>query len=120
MNNIKKALRLLVLAAIYYHLLLILLFYSFVMRATFALGRFPQYNNPDPKELGFNIHYNLVVEAYEILPYSFIVVILYLAIQLITRKNMLKIDRLHFYLFLGCVIWIILLVFTELFGWFGD
>src|SRR5690606_2322077 len=116
----KKIFRLFVLMAIYYHLFLILLFYSFVLRATFVLGRLPQYNNPDPKELGFNIHYNLVTEAYEILPYSFIIVLLYIVIRLIVRKNVLKIDRLHFYLFLGCITWIVLLVFTELFGWFGD
>lgn len=33
------------------------LFYSFVLRARLALGYWPQPYQPDPKELGFSIHY---------------------------------------------------------------
>lgn len=33
------------------------LFYSFVLRARLALGYWPQPYQPDPKELGFGIHY---------------------------------------------------------------
>lgn len=38
----------------------VVLFYTFVIRAYFALGRFPRPYRPDPKELGFNIHMILI------------------------------------------------------------
>ncbi|NUN98555.1 MAG: hypothetical protein HUU16_20550 [Candidatus Omnitrophica bacterium] len=31
-------------------------FYSFVLRARLALGYWPSYNHPEPKELGFDLH----------------------------------------------------------------
>ena len=37
----------------------LLLFYSFVLRARVALGRWPSVYNPDPKDLGF-LHYLVV------------------------------------------------------------
>ena len=120
MNTIKKALRLLVLVAIYYPLIDLMLFYSFVMRATFALGRFPQYNNPDPKDLGFNIHRDIVMESSNYLPYSFTIVCVYGMICWVLKRNTLKIDIIHFYLFIGFVIWWIALIFSEFSGWFVD
>lgn len=35
-------------------------FYGFVVRARFALGYWPVYNHPDPKQLGFDLHHLLV------------------------------------------------------------
>ena len=37
-----------------------LLFALYVLRAYIALGRLPSYSNPDPDDLGFDLHYNLV------------------------------------------------------------
>lgn len=120
MNTIKKTLRLLVLTAIYYPLIDLMLFYSFVLRTTIGLGRFPQYNNPDPKELGFDIHYNIVMESSNYLPFSFITVCLYGIICLVLKRNILKVGIIHFYLFIGFIIWWIALIFSELSGWFVD
>lgn len=36
---------------------LVLLFYGFVLRARLALGEWPRPNFPDPKALGFDLHY---------------------------------------------------------------
>jgi hypothetical protein len=33
------------------------LFYSFVLRARLALGRWPTFSNPDPKDLDFTLHH---------------------------------------------------------------
>lgn len=120
MGNTKKVLRLLVLTAIYYPLLNLLLFYSFVLRATFALERLPQYNNPDPKDLGFDIHYNIVMESSNYLPYSFIIVCLYGIICWVLKRNILNINSIHFYLFIGFIVWKMALIFSEFFGWFVD
>jgi len=35
----------------------LLLFWSFVLRTRLALGRWPIPSNPDPKDLGFSLHY---------------------------------------------------------------
>jgi len=37
-----------------------LLFYSFVLRARVALGRWPYPYHPDPKDLGFSVHHAAV------------------------------------------------------------
>jgi hypothetical protein len=39
----------------------IVLFYGFVLRARLALGRWPVYSHPDPKDLGFPIFYTIVM-----------------------------------------------------------
>jgi hypothetical protein len=35
-------------------------FYSFVIRSRLELGHWPTYDHPDPKLLGFELHYSLV------------------------------------------------------------
>ncbi len=37
------------------------LFYGFVLRARFALGRWPEPYRPDPKQLGFSVHSVVVI-----------------------------------------------------------
>jgi hypothetical protein len=36
------------------------IFYSFVIRAALMLERWPSYNNPDPKRLGFALHHGFL------------------------------------------------------------
>jgi hypothetical protein len=50
-------------------LLSIFLFYSFVLRAYFALGRWPVYDQPDPKDLGFDLHHNLTWTFFTFSPF---------------------------------------------------
>lgn len=38
----------------------LLLFLTFLVRAYFQIGHWPSYDNPDPKDLGFDLHYGLV------------------------------------------------------------
>lgn len=41
----------------------LILFYSFVVRARLALGFWPSPYQPDPKDLGFPLHYNVAMCA---------------------------------------------------------
>lgn len=41
-------------------------FYSYVVRAINKLGLVPSYNNPDPSELGFDSHRELINFTFEI------------------------------------------------------
>ncbi|HTL82524.1 MAG TPA: hypothetical protein VL651_12515 [Bacteroidia bacterium] len=41
----------------YLPLMFCISFWTFFLRATIALGRFPVYDQPDPKELGFDFHH---------------------------------------------------------------
>ena len=98
----------------------LLLFYSFVLRATIALGRFPEYNNPDPKDLGFTQHYNVVYE-YDLLliPYSVLIVLAYALICYIKKENILQISIKHFIMYAIFFILEIITLFT-FGGWFID
>ena len=64
MKIIKKTLKILIFIAIYYPIIDLSLIYSFSLRAMIKLGRFPKYNDPDPKDLGFDEHYDFVYSNY--------------------------------------------------------
>ena len=46
------------------------LFYCFVLRARFELGRWPELYHPDPKDLGFIVHHVLVWLSICALPFA--------------------------------------------------
>ncbi len=85
--------------ALHYPLLWFLFFYSYVIRTRYVLDRWPSYNNPDPKSLGFDKHYNFVGNASNYILYSLVFVLTYSIICLINKKNIFKINKLNFYLF---------------------
>ena len=64
----------------------VLLFYSFVLRARLSLGVWPAYNHPDPKQLGFVVHHDLVMGCWlslmwAAIPVIIITILLWLALR---------------------------------------
>ena len=59
----------------------LMLFYSFVLRARLALGTWPQPYQPDPKDLGFGVHYAAVLVGLPLWMVSPAAVLLLLALQ---------------------------------------
>lgn len=120
MRNLKKILKIIVFIAIYYPIIDLGIFYSFVLRAITKLNRLPTYNNPDPKDLGFNKHYEFVYTNYfEFIPITSLIVIIYLIICLIKKRNLLQLDKKHFVMFFILIIIEFLTIY--LFGgWFVD
>ncbi|MER2599719.1 MAG: hypothetical protein ABTQ73_09375 [Caldilineales bacterium] len=54
------------------------LFYSYVLRARLALGVWPRPYQPDPKDLGFDLHYVLVLFSWPVLLVSPAILLLWL------------------------------------------
>ncbi len=57
-------------------------FYSFVLRARWAIGHWPTYNHPDPKLLGFQFHHVAVTLLMVVLPVAGLVALGYLGATL--------------------------------------
>jgi hypothetical protein len=66
-------------------------FWSFVLRARLALGRWPYPYNPDPQDLGFPLHHTLVVAG---LPLTLTAVAMALMLALAFYRR-LRLDRAH-------------------------
>jgi len=62
----------------YFPWLFIIAFYSFALRAVITLGYIPSYGSPDPKDLDFYLHRNLVYYLFVFticeLPFALLVV----------------------------------------------
>lgn len=84
------------------------------------LGYMPMYNYPDPSELGYDYHYNLVNNFSNLLPLSFIILMIYGIICLIKKHNVLGIKKWTFYLYFIGILLHIHLLFTDSFYWFID
>lgn len=120
MKTLKKTLRIIIFISIYYPIIDLGIIYSFVLRTTFTLARFPKYNDPDPKELGFDEHYSFVYSYYlEFIPYCILIVLIYVIICLIKKINLLSIKLLHF-IFFSTLIIVELLTIISFGGWFVD
>jgi hypothetical protein len=55
-------------AAVAYPLVWLACFYLLVVRTRFAVGHWPYYAHPDPKDTGFDIHYSLLMWGMIALP----------------------------------------------------
>ena len=51
-----------------YPLFWLALVYSFAIRARFALGHWPYIHNPNPKDLGFTFHLQLIWPCFKAIP----------------------------------------------------
>jgi hypothetical protein len=93
----------------------IILFYSYVLRAFIKLGYFPEYNNPDPKELGFDIHHDLIYLIGDIVIYGF------LGWLVLSIMNKFKYPRWTFVLYgLGMAFFMYILAIDPFMEWFAD
>jgi hypothetical protein len=98
-----KVIRILVKLILYLPWVYIMLFYSYVLRAYLKLGRLPTYNNPDPKELNFDLHRRFVYWSFDIGIYSIVLSIILILLSFKLKSIVLgKRDLL---------LWVIVLVF---------
>ena len=117
MIKISKSILLL---ALYYLLMYLIVFYTFVLRAALELGRIPSYNKPDPQELGFSTHFWLVFWGAEPIPYCLLAIVIYGIICWVKKKNILKINKFHFIVFGLSVLLSVFTLLSPLFEWFID
>lgn len=88
------------------------MFYSFVLRARFALGVWPVPYRPDPKGLGFEMHHEAVralLEAAFVSPIAFaLCAVLHQALPSLRRRH---VGRALVFFFAGyALLWLMLLV----------
>jgi formate hydrogenlyase subunit 3/multisubunit Na+/H+ antiporter MnhD subunit len=120
MRLLRNAFRVLLIITLHYPLVDLLLFYSFVIRAKMTLGRWPMYNYPDPKDLGFDKHHNIVSIFSNLTPWCVLIVLIYGVICMIKRKNVLQINKWNFYLFFIYIAILLWSFTTDSFFWFVD
>ena len=72
------------------------LFYSFVLRARLALGTWPQPYQPDPKALGFDVHYMTILLGLSLLLAVPILVVIPIAFQPRAQRKRLVLPVLVF------------------------
>lgn len=98
----------------YYPFVLVCLFQLFVIRAYFSLGRMPFPYHPDPKDLEFTFHHNLIWFLYFGYPFAFVLWLLTGRISGFARTSSL--------VFLGGALLSLLMwvVQNELINWFMD
>lgn len=65
-------------------LLWLLLFGAFILRARVALGRWPAPNQPDPKDLGFDLHHAAIMAG---IPLLFTAVLCVVALTLMVHDR---------------------------------
>lgn len=66
--------------------LYLVVFYSFVIRATIKLGRIPTPDNPDPKVLGYTVHREFVNTSLAITIYGIALLILLVVIAILGKQ----------------------------------
>ena len=93
-------------------------FYSFVIRATITLGYIPSYDYPDPKTLHFDIHHEIVWEAFE---FSAMGVVLYVALLCFFVARYKTIDKPALSIISVGIGLVLLHLFSDpFFTWFVD
>ena len=97
----------------------LLLFSLFILRARVALGRWPAPYQPDPKDLGFDLHHAVIVAG---IPVMFTAVLCATALTFLVRDRSERLWRLRVTAMAGLVA-VILLARTDpgyVFTWLGD
>ncbi len=108
------------LAVIYLPIINLIVFYTFVIRAIIKLRYCPYYENPDPGELGFKFHYQLIYDIDWIIPLSMVFLIVSGLYFLIKRKRMFDVKKKHFLLSIGILVVEFLTLTSSLMVWFWD
>ncbi len=120
-HRLNKILRLIVISAFYIPLLDLILYFSLIVRANLILERFPKINDPHPIDLGFDIHYQILGFFGETLVLiSLIIGVIYGIICLFLKKNILNIQRIHFFLFILFYFFQFVIHLFEVYYWLYD
>lgn len=91
----------------------IVLFLLFVLRAYFKLGRIPFYGNPDPKDLGFEIHHGFLFFTYFFLLLSLLFWLVLTGILFFKERKSVNMVDVVFYL----VFYLVLFLFGYIDPW---
>jgi hypothetical protein len=97
----------------------LMLFYAFVLRAVYEIGRIPSYNNPDPKSLGFDMHRMIIYKAFDVMVYGLAALFVLLMISLRTRNFSVK-RKYWILLLVGLGVVILHLLVDPFDEWFVD
>ena len=103
LDKIKIILKKIIIFCLYYHLILLLIFYSIFIKIWFSLGIRPDLSAKDPKDVGFQ-EGNLFELSGFLFPYLWIPILFYVIYILITKKNILAIKEIHFLVFILSII----------------
>ena len=104
----------------YLPILHLIFFYSFLIRAIIKLGYFPTYENPDPNELGFEIHQKLTCDSANLIYLSMCAILIYVIHYLIKRKVIFDIQRQHLSICIVLLTLVIVTYLSDFFTWFVD
>lgn len=117
----KNIIKIIVICALYYPLLNLVLFYSYIIRVRYQLGHYPVYGaDPDPNALGLKGHEQLIYKIGDILPLSFVILTFGLIVELLLKRKILCIEKLHYLMSIVFFLLIILTLLSPLMLWFGD
>jgi len=109
-----------VIASLYVQIIPFIALYAFFIRAIIKLGKIPYYNNPDPGELGFKSHYELVHSLSNLIPITLIALFVSLVYFVIKREMIFGIDKKHFIVSIVLVAVEVLILTSPLMVWFWD
>ncbi|KFC19310.1 hypothetical protein IO90_08350 [Chryseobacterium sp. FH1] len=115
--------RYLVLTALYYPLAYLMFFLLFYFSVTYHLGYEPDSNGLDPYALHQRIEWfetwSLEIDKWSnFLLFSIMIILIYVLIFAICRKNLLKINKIHFYMLL--ITFFLYLLSIQKIGWYVD
>lgn len=105
----------------YLPILWVAVFETFLLRVYNKLGKMPRYNLPDPKDIGFNIHYETTFWGFFLVAISILPWFLITAVYLVKYKNKLNYFEIISYLvFYLLVVFGFNFLFRDLSDWFFD
>lgn len=97
LDKIKIILKAIIIFCLYYYLIPLLIFYILFIKAWVILGIRPDLSAKDPKEVGF--HEGNLFEI-TLIHYVWIPILIYIVYILFARKNILDINKIHFFVFI--------------------
>jgi hypothetical protein len=90
-----------------------------VVRAVVKIGRIPTYNNPDPKDLNFTTHREIIYKVFDWLVYGLIFFVVLFLISISAKKIAVK--KIHLILLMIGVVAVLFHLFLDPFDtWFLD
>lgn len=99
----------------YLPIVYLVLYCSFIVRAIIKIGKIPSYNNPDPKDLKFDLHRELIYEFFDWVVYGLILFAVLFLITIIAKK--FKVKKVHLIILMIGVFGVFLHLFDT---WFAD
>jgi uncharacterized membrane protein YGL010W len=99
----------------------LVIFSVFILRVYLKLGHMPTYNNPDPKDLGMDINYNMVFWGLPVVLFSAIFwIIAIVGTGIIDRRKLAKVDCLIYIIIYLTIIFLLRSQGLGLGNWLTD